>query len=107
TSIFSHPVYLFLRKFSLQDSRGGSGAINITTPNPLNIKCSSLNIDAPGGVNMNTPLLKVSGDIQDNASSQSSTVKNLRDNYNNHKHSVSGVQSGGSTINSNATDKPT
>ncbi|HFU0600509.1 TPA: phage baseplate protein, partial [Escherichia coli] len=69
--------------------------------------CSSLNIDAPDGVNMNTPLLKVSGDIQDNASSQSSTVKNLRDNYNNHKHSVSGVQSGGSTINSNATDKPT
>ncbi|MDK6763322.1 helix-turn-helix domain-containing protein, partial [Escherichia coli] len=26
TSIFSHPVYLFLRKFSLQDSRGGSVA---------------------------------------------------------------------------------
>ncbi|HFI7924814.1 IS66-like element accessory protein TnpA [Escherichia coli] len=26
TSIFSHPVYLFLREFSLQDSRGGSGA---------------------------------------------------------------------------------
>ncbi len=24
TSIFSHPVYLFLSKFSLQDSRGGS-----------------------------------------------------------------------------------
>ncbi|WP_273944129.1 DUF5983 family protein, partial [Escherichia coli] len=23
---FSHPVYLFLRKFSLQDSRGGSDA---------------------------------------------------------------------------------
>ncbi|RIG34007.1 hypothetical protein CUA56_19855 [Shigella boydii] len=27
TSIFSHPVYLFLRKFSLQDSRGGSQRI--------------------------------------------------------------------------------
>ncbi|WP_415575758.1 hypothetical protein, partial [Escherichia coli] len=27
TSIFSHPVYLFLRKFSLQDSRGGSGGL--------------------------------------------------------------------------------
>ncbi|NYW92409.1 hypothetical protein C6507_25455, partial [Escherichia coli] len=26
TSIFSHPVYLFLRKFSLQDSRGGSSS---------------------------------------------------------------------------------
>ncbi|WP_214678515.1 hypothetical protein, partial [Escherichia coli] len=29
TSIFSHPVYLFLRKFSLQDSRGGSKVISI------------------------------------------------------------------------------
>ncbi|WP_286088866.1 conjugal transfer protein TraN [Escherichia coli] len=27
TSIFSHPVYLFLRKFSLQDSRGGSVSV--------------------------------------------------------------------------------
>ncbi|OXK59088.1 hypothetical protein CDL35_22030 [Escherichia coli] len=30
TSIFSHPVYLFLRKFSLQDSRGGSNSQNFT-----------------------------------------------------------------------------
>ncbi|MGD2922287.1 hypothetical protein ACP80Y_17090, partial [Escherichia coli] len=29
TSIFSHPVYLFLRKFSLQDSRGGSVIVHI------------------------------------------------------------------------------
>ncbi|MEF5147786.1 hypothetical protein U9903_22905, partial [Escherichia coli] len=29
TSIFSHPVYLFLRKFSLQDSRGGSQLITV------------------------------------------------------------------------------
>ncbi|QKB51307.1 hypothetical protein E4U87_12880 [Escherichia coli O157:H7] len=28
TSIFSHPVYLFLREFSLQDFRGGSIPIN-------------------------------------------------------------------------------
>ncbi|API18547.1 transposase [Escherichia coli] len=27
TSIFSHPVYLFLREFSLQDFRGGSKRI--------------------------------------------------------------------------------
>ncbi|MFU1082221.1 hypothetical protein ACM2K3_19000, partial [Escherichia coli] len=32
TSIFSHPVYLFLRKFSLQDSRGGSAHL---APNHL------------------------------------------------------------------------
>ncbi|APK96710.1 transposase [Escherichia coli] len=28
TSIFSHPVYLFLREFSLQDSRDGSGLLS-------------------------------------------------------------------------------
>ncbi|KLH43616.1 hypothetical protein WQ84_09735, partial [Escherichia coli] len=31
TSIFSHPVYLFLREFSLQDFRGGS----LLRPEPL------------------------------------------------------------------------
>ncbi|TJP42312.1 integrase, partial [Escherichia coli] len=30
TCIFSHPVYLFLREFSLQDSRGGSDAVIVT-----------------------------------------------------------------------------
>ncbi|MEF4187415.1 hypothetical protein U9X67_25675, partial [Escherichia coli] len=30
TSIFSHPVYLFLREFSLQDFRGGSLDAQIT-----------------------------------------------------------------------------
>ncbi|API12745.1 transposase [Escherichia coli] len=28
TSIFSHPVYLFLREFSLQETRGGSHGID-------------------------------------------------------------------------------
>ncbi|WP_252182912.1 type VI secretion system baseplate subunit TssF, partial [Escherichia coli] len=28
TSIFSHPVYLFLREFSLQDFRGGSRPVD-------------------------------------------------------------------------------
>ena len=31
TSIFSHPVYLFLREFSLQDSRGSSKNFHIQT----------------------------------------------------------------------------
>ncbi|WP_213078872.1 hypothetical protein, partial [Escherichia coli] len=30
TSIFSHPVYLFLREFSLQDFRGGSYLKTVT-----------------------------------------------------------------------------
>ncbi|MCZ5118998.1 hypothetical protein O6A27_18450, partial [Escherichia coli] len=29
TSIFSHSVYLFIREFSLQDSRGGSNILNL------------------------------------------------------------------------------
>ncbi|API01554.1 transposase [Escherichia coli] len=29
TSIFSHPVYLFLREFSLQETRGGSPIVFI------------------------------------------------------------------------------
>ncbi|EEY3923413.1 hypothetical protein DFY46_23020 [Escherichia coli] len=32
TCIFSHPVYLFLREFSLQDSRGGSHSDGIQIP---------------------------------------------------------------------------
>ncbi|WP_072178089.1 Hha/YmoA family nucleoid-associated regulatory protein [Escherichia coli] len=36
TCIFSHPVYLFLREFSLQDSRGGSlEAFNSAVDNRL------------------------------------------------------------------------
>ncbi|WP_252153385.1 transposase, partial [Escherichia coli] len=35
TSIFSHPVYLFLRKFSLQDSRGGSVATVFVYPEAI------------------------------------------------------------------------
>lgn len=89
------------------------GAINITTPNPVNIKCSSANITAPDGVNVTTPTMHVTGnitaggDITDNNGTQSSSLKTLRDNYNLHKHPVSGVQSGSSTVNSNTTDQPT
>ncbi|MCI3586721.1 hypothetical protein MQC66_27070, partial [Escherichia coli] len=37
TSIFSHSVYLFLREFSLQDSRGGSNSEGIyIIPKPGN-----------------------------------------------------------------------
>ncbi|MGN3472605.1 glycerophosphodiester phosphodiesterase family protein, partial [Escherichia coli] len=53
TSIFSHPVYLFLRKFSLQDSRGGSDGIGPDyhmlieeTSQPGNIKLTGMVQDA-------------------------------------------------------------
>jgi hypothetical protein len=89
------------------------GSINVTSPNPVNITCSKANITAPDGVEMTTPLLKVSGmieaggDIIDNSSSQSVTVKQARDAYNDHTHNVSGVQSGGDTKTSSTTSDPT
>lgn len=88
------------------------GAINITSPNPVNITCTKANVTAPDGVEMTTPLLKVSGSIQaggnitDNSGTQSASLKTLRDNYDAHKHPVPGVQTGGSTVTSNTTDKP-
>ncbi|WP_252368329.1 tellurite resistance TerB family protein, partial [Escherichia coli] len=38
TSIFSHPVYLFLREFSLQDFRGGSISATIIGQLDTNFK---------------------------------------------------------------------
>ncbi|MDZ7117014.1 Hha/YmoA family nucleoid-associated regulatory protein [Escherichia coli] len=34
--MFSHPVYLFLRKFSLQDSRGGSDSLSTSERESFN-----------------------------------------------------------------------
>ncbi|HFE7862117.1 TPA: phage baseplate protein, partial [Yersinia enterocolitica] len=85
-------------------------ALNITSPNPVNITCSKANITAPDGVEMQTPLLHVSGNITadgnitDNAGTQAASLKELRDKYNSHDHDVVNVQGGSSTITSNATD---
>jgi len=49
---------------------------------------------------MNTPLLKVSGDIVDNIATNSKTLKNLRDTYNGHHHAVNGVQPGSAEVTS-------
>ncbi|EEW2901899.1 hypothetical protein EBM27_24555 [Escherichia coli] len=40
TCIFSHPVYLFLREFSLQDSRGGSLRHRVVSKRKLTAVCS-------------------------------------------------------------------
>ncbi|HDL6888388.1 TPA: phage baseplate protein [Yersinia enterocolitica] len=86
------------------------GAINITSPNPVNITCSKATVFAPNGVEMQTPLLHVSGNITadgnitDNAGTQAASLKELRDKYNTHDHDVVNVQGGSSTITSNATD---
>lgn len=58
-------------------------------------------VNAKTEVVLNTPLLKVSGDIIDNCESNASTLKDLRDNHNSHTHDVQHVSAGNSTVTSN------
>ncbi|MGV3346427.1 phage baseplate protein [Enterobacteriaceae bacterium LUAb1] len=87
-------------------------SINITSPGNISVICSTANITASNGVTVDTNLahftgnITANGDITDNAGSQSSSLKSLRDSYNEHKHAVSGVQIGGSTVVSASTDSP-
>lgn len=57
-------------------------------------------INASDSVEMNTPVLKVSGDIIDNAGTNTKTLKDLRDTYNGHHHGVKGVQTGNGNVTS-------
>ncbi|WP_338803570.1 phage baseplate assembly protein [Xenorhabdus griffiniae] len=64
---------------------------------------AQVTVNASTEVLLNTPVLRVSGDIIDNCNSNQTTMKQLRDSYNRHTHPVSGVKSGGSTVISQTT----
>lgn len=110
----SDALYLggFLNSQPSQFIEFADGAINITSPNPVNITCSSATVTAPDGVTITTPTMHVTGDITaggditDNSGTQSASLKTLRDKYDVHKHQVTNVQSGSSTVTSNSTDSP-
>lgn len=53
---------------------------------------TEVTINASGKVRLNTPLLEVSGDIVDNAGSNGTTLKTLREAYNTHNHQLKNVQ---------------
>ncbi|WP_413493876.1 phage baseplate assembly protein [Morganella psychrotolerans] len=59
-------------------------------------------VNAKTEVVLNTPLLKVSGDVIDHYESNPSTLKALRDSYNKHDHEVKNVESGNSSVTSEA-----
>lgn len=63
---------------------------------------NKVTVNASTEVLLNTPILKVTGDIIDNCEGNKSTLKALRDSYNKHNHDVKNVQSGGSNITSEA-----
>ncbi|HBN5714634.1 TPA: baseplate assembly protein, partial [Morganella morganii] len=58
-------------------------------------------VNAKTEVVLNTPILKVSGDVVDNYGSNKSTLKDLRDSYNTHDHDVENVEPGSATKTSN------
>ncbi|TPG62548.1 phage baseplate assembly protein domain-containing protein [Ewingella americana] len=61
------------------------------------INSTKVTIVASEEIYADTPLLKCTGDIIDNAGSNTTTLKNLRDTYNGHNHVVKNVQSGSSS----------
>ncbi len=62
---------------------------------------TTITLNAPTSIIANTPLLKVSGDIIDNFSSNGHTMAQMRSIYNGHTHPVNGIQTGLSNINTN------
>lgn len=55
---------------------------------------------AGGGVEFDTSLVKASGDMQDNFSTNPDTMKSMRTSYNGHNHVVNGIQTGSSQVTS-------
>lgn len=100
------------RRHSKSDAVYLGGILNSAPSQYIEFADNKLNIVAPFGIEVTTPLMHVTGNITaggnitDNSGTQSASLKTLRDNYDLHKHSVAGVQTGSSTVTSNTTDKP-
>jgi len=60
-------------------------------------------INASTEIDLNTPILKVSGDIIDNSGSNTHTMAQMRTIYDSHNHVVTGIQTGSSSVTSNTT----
>ncbi|MID78762.1 phage baseplate protein [Salmonella enterica subsp. enterica] len=100
------------RRHNKADAIYMGGLLNQAPTQYIEFADNKLNIVAPFGIEVTTPLMHVTGnitaggDITDNNGTQSASLKTLRDNYDLPKHPVAGVQSGSSTVTSNTTDKP-
>ncbi|HHK4131260.1 TPA: phage baseplate protein [Enterobacter roggenkampii] len=100
------------RKHNKSDAIYFGGILNAPPTQYVEFADNKINIVAPNGVSITTPDMYVSGniraggDITDNVDTQSASLKTLRDKYDQHKHPVPGIQTGGSTVTSNTTDKP-
>lgn len=95
-------VYLTADGGIVVEAKGQDVVVNNANNVTWNLS-GKLTIVAPGGIDLQTPMLKSTGDMQDNYESNSRTMKGMRDVFNVHQHPVKNVQVGGSTVTS---DKP-
>ncbi|CNI30032.1 Mu Gp45 domain-containing protein [Yersinia aldovae] len=83
-----------------------NGIIIEANSQPVTVNnATEVTVNASVKVHLNTPLLEVSGDIVDNAGSNNTTLKTLREAYNTHNHQLKNVQGGSSTLTSETTGK--
>lgn len=83
-----------------------TGIIIEANSQPVTVNnATEVTVNASVKVRLNTPLLEVSGDIVDNAGSNGTTLKTLREAYNTHNHQLKNVQGGSSTLTSEVTGK--
>ncbi|WP_245964793.1 phage baseplate assembly protein V [Trinickia dinghuensis] len=79
----------------------GGGIKVLANAQPVEVDNATIvTINASAEMVMNTPLLKVSGDIIDNYETNTDNMAGMRTKYNSHKHNVENVQGGESTIES-------
>lgn len=69
-------------------------------------QATQVTVEASAGVKLVTPLLQVTGDIQDNCAGNTATLKQLRDAYNGHGHVVKNVQGGNASVTSEKPGEP-
>jgi phage baseplate assembly protein V len=77
--------------------------VTVNDASNVTVNCSGVfKVVAPGGVQFVTPTVTSTGDMQDNTGTNSHTMAQMRSIYNTHTHPIANVQTGSSTINTNA-----
>jgi len=92
-------VYLTAAGGIVVDAKGQDVVVNNARDVTWNLS-GKLTIVAPGGIDLQTPMVKSTGDMQDNYRSNDKTMKEMREIYDEHDHDVANVQTGSSTVTS-------
>jgi len=92
-------VYLTADDGIVIDAQGQSVIVNNASTLTVNV-ATTITLNAPTEIIANTALLSVSGDILDNAGTNTKTMAQMREIYNTHTHVVSSIQTGGGSVTS-------